>query len=409
MAITVANKAQTAGTASTELKGLPAATAGNIIVLFVSQLTTVAAPSLEGFTFQTTHGQSTADANSLFVGLKTAAGGETAYKPTAGAGGTVVGLCYFELAGASTTVDAIVNKNNVATAVTHITEPITTTDAGSVVLACVGTPVGSTGTVSAWSASMVNVGTEATRNIGGSYLPAATLSAVTFQANWSTSRAQSSIVVALKPASGETKIVTALVHGAGLGSVSALKVALSTALVRGAGLASASSVKVALATASVTGAGQASVKASKTASTTALVRGAGNATVTLTPSGEVKIVTALVHGGGRSTVTALHVGLATASVAGAGAASVKASKVSLVTAKASGAGAASVKVGRIALVAANVTGAGRATVTLTAGTLLPCLMVIANWKQASMRTTNGKQVQMVIVNRKASRQTLVNL
>jgi hypothetical protein len=211
MAMEVVRSKQT-GSASAATLAITAPSVGHLLVVFIDQSGTTAAPTgkdllgTTGWTVNATHGVYAASVNSLYVATKVAVGTESELTPSAGAGGTVQGLSYFEVSGASGTVDAIVHADNAINVKTLASPGLTTTDAGSVVLGAAAMGKGS-GTVSAWTGTgpMTNVETVTTRCLGGSYIPGSTISGATFTANWEVAANATLLVVAIKPLGEETK------------------------------------------------------------------------------------------------------------------------------------------------------------------------------------------------------------
>lgn len=206
MAIAIVHKKQTGSAAATFLT-ITAAAKGNLLVVFGVQLgTTAISPSdnislTVGWTVHATHAVDGGSANSVYVAYKVAVGGETEIQM--GSAGTAEGLSYFELSGASTTVDTIVHTDNQAAGLLVTSPAVTTTNAGSIVLGCVGDGAAAFGIPEAWTGTgpMTNVETINTRSLAGSYLPGTTLSGATFTAHWPTSRVSGILVVAFAPGS----------------------------------------------------------------------------------------------------------------------------------------------------------------------------------------------------------------
>src|SRR2546426_10942626 len=103
-----------------------------------------------GWTVNATKAVWSTSTNSLWVATKEAVGGEKELSFTPGTGATGQGITYFELSGASATVDTIVATDNIAAAKTATSSAVTTTDANDVVLACLASNGGS-GTITAWT------------------------------------------------------------------------------------------------------------------------------------------------------------------------------------------------------------------------------------------------------------------
>jgi hypothetical protein len=413
MAVAVVNKKQTTGLAGSGSLAFPAATAGNRLIAFVNQGGSVlelkgkdSKGGEAGWKTNATHSVFNTTTASLWLIEKVAEGGETEINPVPGSGGTINGIAYFEVSGTSETVDVIVHVDNGAAGTSLSSGAVTTTDAGDLILAGVGV-TGASEKVNAWTGTgpMTNVETTSTRCIGGSYIPGTTILG-SFTANWTKSLKGGMVVVALKPASGETKTVTAAVHGAGASTISALKVATPAAPVHGAGNPQASSQKIATPTALVHGAGNTTANVSLISSVSALVHGAGQATATL--GAEVKIVTASVHGAGRATAAVIRVALASAKVTGAGAANVTSRKISLATARVTGAGRASASVSKIARAVANVTGAGNVVVTLTtAASSTRVRLTFSSYPAAILTITDRRAARISIGTHRAGRITFL--
>jgi hypothetical protein len=207
MAITIVNSKQGAGTSLT----ITSATAGNILVAFISQTVSVVAPTITGWTVNGTSCTfGTANVDAGFLATKTAAGGETSIAPTAGTGGTLQGIAYYELAGASLTFDGgssfPVATSQTASVNSLASTPFSTTNPGSVILCAVCVSNGS-GVVSAWTSTVLtNITTTGTGVIGGSLIPGTTETSITPTANWTTSRFAGMLAIALTPpASGNTQ------------------------------------------------------------------------------------------------------------------------------------------------------------------------------------------------------------
>lgn len=203
MAITIVNSKQGTGTSLT----ITSATTGNILVAFISQtVSVVAPPTLTGWTVNGTNctfGATSQDGG--YVAIKTAAGGETSIAPTAGTGGTITGIAYYELSGATTTFDSgssfPVATNTTATMATLASTAFSTTNTGSIILCCVLTDAAS-GTVTAWTSTVLtNIATTTTAAIGGSLIPGTTETSITPTANWTTNRHAGMVAIALTPPS----------------------------------------------------------------------------------------------------------------------------------------------------------------------------------------------------------------
>jgi hypothetical protein len=238
VAVAIVNKKQTGSAAAASL-AITKAASGNVLVAFISQSASTAEPTLAGWTFNATKAIFNTSASSLWLATKMANGTETEIAVTPAAGGTIQGITYWELSGCSETVDVIAHADNTANGKASTSPGVTTTDAGDVVLAAVGTTAG-IGTISAWTGTgpMTNVETVSTRCMGGSYLPGSTLAAVTFTANWEISKVSGMLVVAFKPASAG---VTVPLSAASSESSASLAVTAATRVP----LAAASSVSAA--------------------------------------------------------------------------------------------------------------------------------------------------------------------
>lgn len=211
MAITVVHVAQT-GTSAHGTLAVTSATAGNLLVVFIDQITTTSAPTgsdnISGTTGWTTNSTSalfSGSASSLFVAYKKAVGGETSLNPTVGSGGTLEGLSYFELSGIDTTptIETIVHADNKVAVTTATSAAVTTSNPGDIVLICAGGNAVDSGTVNAWTGTgpATNVSTASTRCIGGYYIPGTTLSGATFTANWTSAKNTGVLALALQPVS----------------------------------------------------------------------------------------------------------------------------------------------------------------------------------------------------------------
>lgn len=223
MAAAVVRSKQTAGASSGTLSGLTAATAGNLLVLFINESASIVnAPKPKdnisgetGWTVDTAEGHKAVyntSLNSLWLATKVAVGGETTLEATPGTGATLEGLSYFECSGLTATIDTIVHADNTGSGKASTSPSVTTVDAGDLLLAAVAHGSAS-GTVSAWTGTgpMTNVETTTTRCIGGSYIPGTTLSGATFTANWTNGHVSGLLLVAFTPeavaASGLSMIV----------------------------------------------------------------------------------------------------------------------------------------------------------------------------------------------------------
>lgn len=204
MAITVINPALTGGSGTATLT-ITSATALNGMACFINQSGSLTAPTITGWTvYPTVHAQFNTSGSSIWYAYKIAAGGETSIAPTAGSGGTIVGICYWEINGmdASLTLDGTpVHVDNTASAATN-SVAVSTSTAGSIVLIGVGVTANNT-SCNTWTGSDVatNVSSGATRMQGGSYVTTGTLSSQTFTANWGTARVSGVLAVAIQPPS----------------------------------------------------------------------------------------------------------------------------------------------------------------------------------------------------------------
>jgi hypothetical protein len=210
MAISVVNSKQTG--ASTSTLTITSATASNLLVALVAQTgsasTITGSDNISGstgWTVNATPAVWSSSANSLWLAYKTAAGSETSLNPTAGSGGTIVGISYLELHGAAIpgsldgTPVATSNSTNTAT---QTSGAVTTTNAGDIIFGAMAMSP-SDGGSNAWTGTgpMTLVSANATLTDGGYYIPGSTLSSATFTANWTTARAHGMLVAAIKPAS----------------------------------------------------------------------------------------------------------------------------------------------------------------------------------------------------------------
>jgi hypothetical protein len=207
MALSVANSQQSSSSSTASLT-ITSATANNALVAFINQSASTSTPTLTGYTVNATDALYNASANTIWVATKVAAGGETSIAPTAGSGGTIIGLCYWEVtapgsawSGQSLALDgsvqALANQTSTSSSLSF-----TTSVSGDIVLMGVAVPTSNTGST-AWTGSDVATGisTAATRCQGGSYVTTGTLSAQTFTANWSVSKANGMLGIALEPPS----------------------------------------------------------------------------------------------------------------------------------------------------------------------------------------------------------------
>lgn len=248
MAIAIVNKKQTAGAAAHPTLPITAATASNLLVMFIAQTGSVAAPTSAGFTVDAAEGHhaiGNTSSGSLWLATKVAAGGENELVVTPAAGGAIQGISYFELSGASTTIDAIVKVDNPGSVKTLASGALTTTDAGDVILAAVGLTIAfPSGTISAWTGTgpMTNVEATTTRCIGGSYIPGTTLTGVTFTANWETARQAAMLVVAIKPEAAGGTVTIPLNAAAATSSASITLTSTNTVPLAAAAAVSAASL-----------------------------------------------------------------------------------------------------------------------------------------------------------------------
>jgi hypothetical protein len=194
---------------------IASATANNLLGAFVTQNGATLPgnpPTITGYSMQPTYTTTTASTG-LFFFTKTAAGGETSIAPTIGSGGTIDTISYFEISGYTGTLyldGSPLTASNVATNTTYTSAAETTLSASSILLACSFTGTNQNGGTVAWSGTgpMTLVGTLGT-NLGqvpGYYIPGSTLNAVTFTANWTTSRVSGFLLFAIRatapPSSG---------------------------------------------------------------------------------------------------------------------------------------------------------------------------------------------------------------
>lgn len=190
-------------------QALTGTVSGNLIVQFVNQNASggvAGVPSQSGWTFNSTQSfYNTSSQSTVSVGYQYSSGGTVTANPTAGTNGTVLGITVYEISGASTTIDTIVGQTLVAVnTTTRTSASITTSNAGSIILAAVGLGNGNGGSAATpWTASnsgtVGNVGTAAVKSQGGYYIPGATVSGITLTANWITSRPNAMLVAAFKP------------------------------------------------------------------------------------------------------------------------------------------------------------------------------------------------------------------
>lgn len=186
-------------------KTITAATAGNLIVVFVSQSATTAAPTVTDsaggtYTVLPTFALWNSSASSLYCCYKIAVGGETSVSYTPGSGGSTAGIVVFEVSGVNNPVliEASKNTNNGAFAASSTTTAINT-NYNNMVLAAVSLTASQT--PGAWSGTkvMTTVATASTNTFGGSYVATTPLVAQTFTGNWTGSRNHGNLVVAFEP------------------------------------------------------------------------------------------------------------------------------------------------------------------------------------------------------------------
>lgn len=202
MAIAIVNRKQTGSAAAGTLL-ITSALPGDLLVQFICT-TGVLTPKGKdnisgeaGWVTNPTKSPFSAGTNSVWMASKIAVGGETELNPSAG---TIQGITYFELSGASTMIDTIVFRENAPSAATVTSPAVTTTDPGDVLLAAVGAVTGS-GIITAWTpaSTMTNFETASTRCMGGSFIPGVVQTAAEFTANWSVAHTMGMLVVAIKP------------------------------------------------------------------------------------------------------------------------------------------------------------------------------------------------------------------
>lgn len=222
MAVAVVHSAQT-GTGATATLAITSATAGNLLVAFVAQTASTVEPKgkdnkgTTGWSTHETHGVSNGSASSEWVLLKVAEGGETELNPTVGTGGAIQGICYFELSGSGNAVEVTPVHTDNASGTTVTSPGLTTTNAGDMVLMAVGDGVATSNSeaIEEWTASNsakpTAVSLSASRCWGASYLPGATLSAVTFTSKWTKTKANSILVVAIAPAAATSAAVVTVI------------------------------------------------------------------------------------------------------------------------------------------------------------------------------------------------------
>lgn len=206
MASAVVNSGQTGvGAVSTLPISNPAA--NNILVAFITQTGSISAPSMSaGWAVNATPALGTTSANSLWVATKLASGGETQVAASPASGGTIQGIAYYELSGASQVVDVLVHTDNAVSGESVVSPALTTTNAGDIILGAVGMTNANSGTVSAWTGTgpLEKISASSTRCFAGYYIPGTTLSAVTFTAHWEAKqRPTGPLIVAIKPKASE--------------------------------------------------------------------------------------------------------------------------------------------------------------------------------------------------------------
>lgn len=208
MTIAIANSGQT-GTAASATLSITTPTAGNILVCFIDQLNGGPSntPALTGWTVNATPALYASSADTVWAAYKIASGSETSIAPTAGSGGSITGICYWEISGAKNPIaldgSPVANSNLGAFPDGAIN--YTTSVAGSIVLLGVGSAA-STGGQTAWTSTggtvATNISTAASRCFGGSYITTTTVTSSQFQANWTNSHNFGLLGIALEANQG---------------------------------------------------------------------------------------------------------------------------------------------------------------------------------------------------------------
>ena len=194
---TVVNSAQTASssTATLTLPSTPSSGLGRYLACFIDQTGSTTAPTLTGWTVVNTPAlYAGGGTDSVWFAYKLTAGTETSIAPTAASGGTINGICYWELSnvGAPLTFDGAFIVNSLGNSnVGILTVTASNPGSGEILLMGVG-QAASNGASTAWTGAggtAVGISNVATRMQGGSFATTGSMSAAVFQANWTTSHA----------------------------------------------------------------------------------------------------------------------------------------------------------------------------------------------------------------------------
>lgn len=185
-------------------------TANNTLAVFIVQTGATSAPvggdnlGASGWTLNSASAATNTASSLVWFATKKAVGTETTLSPTAASGGTIQSITYWELSGISTVYydGSPVARNAIASATSAASGSVSTTLASDIILAAANFGANKDGGTSAWTGTgpmtlPTGVSGNSRQMIGGSYIPGATLSSVTFTANWTTARASGMLVVAL--------------------------------------------------------------------------------------------------------------------------------------------------------------------------------------------------------------------
>jgi hypothetical protein len=194
----VVQAAQGSGTS----KAISAAVANNLLVVFVNQSSTTAAPTITdsaggSYTLVPINSVYATSTASLYVGYKIATGGETSVSATPGSGGSVVGVSAFEVYGAATpTVETSSKLDNGAFASASTTAAITTSN-NDIILSAVAITAAQTAPVWSGSVALTTVSAGGSHIFGG-YTYTGALTAQQFTCTWTGSRNNGNLVIALR-------------------------------------------------------------------------------------------------------------------------------------------------------------------------------------------------------------------
>lgn len=192
-------KKSTGATATNKIT-IAAPKSGNALALFVSQTGSSTEPSLTGWTKSGLKANGSNSSNGTWLLTRTADGTEgTSLEVTAGTGGEVRGLTFFESEGVLTTVESSVT-GTAGTGAHTATSGNLTCGVDAIIAACGGSATAS-GVVAAWGGTgpVLERTTETSSQcLGGGIILAEPLSAKNFTANWTNNANYGLLVVALK-------------------------------------------------------------------------------------------------------------------------------------------------------------------------------------------------------------------